>query len=102
MDGLVKFHSQISWPLFLEERVAGITHNFQNPSARISPLVAAKELECAKVSLLDHVLRIVHVSNEPAREVVRRIQMRHCDLFKTPGITGPTRRFLHPGIRLSR
>ena len=44
---------------------------------------AAEELESAQESILNHILRVVFITRQPAGQVVRGIQMRHNYFFET-------------------
>src|SRR5579862_2181233 len=80
---LVELFAQRRRPVLLQKRIARIAHNLQQPGTRIPTLKPAKELVRPQASLLHHIFRIMRVPDEPARQIVSRIQMRHHRLLKS-------------------
>jgi len=58
-------------------------NNSQQPGARIPASEGAKVSKGPQARLLNHILRIIAVPDEPAREVVGRIEMRKNDVLET-------------------
>jgi len=61
-------------------------NNSQQPGARIPTSEGAKVSKGTQARLLNHVLRIIGVPHEPAREVVSRIEMRKDDVLETANV----------------
>ena len=73
---LVEFRRLIGSPVALEPGERGVAHDRENPRARIAAAKSARKPERAQVGLLHDVLRVVVVTHQPSREVVRSIHMR--------------------------
>jgi hypothetical protein len=80
----------------VQPRVARIPHDRQEPRPHIAALVSVEKTEGAEARFLRHVLRIMIVPRQPAREVVRSVQMGQDGLLET--VT--SRYFRH--LRVSR
>jgi len=63
-------------PVLLEPRVAGISHNRQQPGATIPAVKTSEEFEGAHECFLRQVFRVRVIAHEPARQIVRGIQVR--------------------------
>src|SRR4029077_7012224 len=81
---------RLAGPILVQPCVAGVAHNCEKPSARISAVEAAKKPEGTQVCLLYHVFRVLLVPRQPACEVVGGVQVRQNGLFKshTVGLLG--------------
>jgi len=66
-----KFHG----PVDLQPTQAGIAHDGEQPGPRLAAQ-SVEETVSAQHGLLHHVLGVVIVARQPARKVVRRVQMR--------------------------
>ena len=55
--------------------VERMPHNGENPGFAVLALKAGKRLQSAQVGLLDQILRVLLIARQPARQVVRGVQM---------------------------
>ena len=65
-----------------EPRVACVSDNRQQPRAAVSAVIAAEEFESAKARFLHNIFRVRVVASEPARKIVRSIQVLQYNIFK--------------------
>src|SRR6185295_1609446 len=64
------------------EGVVRVAHDREQPGAGVSPGEGMEVLERAQIRFLHHVLRLVLVARQPAREAVGGVEMRQGDLFE--------------------
>src|SRR5262249_47553168 len=77
---------EVGRPVDLQPREAGVAHDREQPGPRLATQ-PVEEPVGAQHSLLDHILCVVVVARYPAREVVRRIQVReHHPLESLPAL----------------
>jgi hypothetical protein len=79
---LVEFHGGRGRAILVQPRVARIAHDREQPRPHVSALVAIEKSKRAQKSFLRHILRVLFVPRQPAREIVRRVQMRQDGLLK--------------------
>jgi hypothetical protein len=92
MNFFVEHLSRIVPSILLQPRVARIPNDGEQPSPYVSALVAIEKSKGAQTGFLRHVLRVLVVPGQPAREVVRGVQVREhgllesfasCDVYHT-------------------
>ena len=65
-----------------EPIVEGMSHDRQEPRARIITMQRSDILEGAHASVLNDIVGVVRIARKPARQVVRRVQMRQDQLLE--------------------
>ena len=74
---LVELHLVALVPVLPQPVVAGIAHDAEQPRPHVIAAHVLEEAERPQVRFLNRVFRIAVVAQQPAREVVRRMQVRH-------------------------
>src|SRR5262249_42795041 len=86
LDHAVVEGREVGRPVDLQPREAGVAHDREQPGLRL-PAQPVEEPVGAQRRLLHHVLRAVVGARDPAREGVRRIEVRqHQPLESLPGL----------------
>src|SRR5579862_4282922 len=102
MNRLVEFLGQIARALFLKKGIRGSSNDPKEPCACVPFRIAAKETYGTETRLLCDVFSVVGIPNQPARQVVGRIEIWHYHLLEARPTGYPVRFLLHAAIRLSR
>ena len=101
VNAFIKFLSQIAGVLFLKKGVRRVAHDPKEPGASVPFLITPKETHRAETRLLNNILSIVRISDEPSRQIISRIEVRQYHLLEVRPIGYAVRFLLHIAIRLS-
>src|SRR5438067_6668823 len=82
VDLFVESGGKLLPTILLKPRITAIPDNRQQPGSRVAAAKAFKRPQRPQASLLHQILRIVIVSDEPAREIVRAIKVRQHRLLE--------------------
>src|SRR5262245_32944115 len=88
MPFLVELLRSLGLAVALEPAIRGVAHDLEQPGARVAAVEPGKEAERAQERLLRHVLGIRFPPNEPPREVVGRVEVRHHELLESLTLQG--------------
>src|ERR1700733_3694513 len=99
MNCLVKFLRQLARALFLKKRIRSVPHDTKQPCAGVPFLIAAEKAHCAETGLLNDVFCILRTSDEPAREVVGRVQVRQHNVLEARSARSTVCFLLHAAIK---
>jgi hypothetical protein len=78
----VKCVRRLARAVLVKPRKAGIAHNGQEPDAGVAAAEALEEAERAQVGFLHHVLRVLIIPRQPARQVIGSIHVRQNHLLE--------------------
>src|SRR5436190_17115414 len=80
---LIELGRELLRAVFLKPPGSRGANNAEQPGTRIPAPEGIEVSKRSQACFLRHIFRIVAASDEPAREVMRRIEMRKDDLVKT-------------------
>jgi hypothetical protein len=72
---LIKRCREINRPILFQQRVRGVPDNRQQPGSGVGAMESAEGLKCAQIGLLNDILRILFVTEQPSRQVVRGVHV---------------------------
>jgi hypothetical protein len=73
---------QLTRPVPLQPRVAGVADNREQPGPALAAAIAAKKLESSQIGFLHDIFGVLIVAHQPACQVVCGGQMRQRHFFK--------------------
>src|ERR1700732_1759155 len=73
----VKFRRRVLRTILMQPGIAGVADDLEHPGADIPPSEATEKSEGPHEGFLHHVLRILVVAGQPARQVISGIEMRY-------------------------
>ncbi len=82
MNFFVEHFIRTGRPILVQPGVASISHDREEPCPHVATLVAVEKTERAQAGFLRNVLRVLIVPRQPAREVVRSVQVRQDGLLE--------------------
>src|SRR5262245_62146550 len=101
MNLLIEQDSGLAGTPLPKPPVRRIAHNREQPRSRVAAAESARVLKRSKVGFLHHVLRIFATAHEPARQVVRGIEMREKEFGKPANLSLDGRSVAHRYVLLT-
>ena len=75
MHFFIEFCHQSRWSILLQPGVAGVADNLQQPGPRVASVKTVEKSVGAQHGLLDYILRIGTVSQQPPSKIGGAVQM---------------------------